>query len=431
MGAAVKRLAPRRVLSLALAATLAASVWGTAAAADDPLLPADREVAAVLSQSPAWRAASQSIAAEQEARRQALVGPHEWVGSMGAAQRRIRDASPGNTIEWEAGLERTLRRPGKRDAADRLGGSRVDLAQAMRSLAWREQARALLDRYGSWLREREAARVWAEQTALLQEQAEAVAKRQRLGDAARVEQVQVEAAMAQAQAQAVVAEGRARAAREALERQFPSLAFPQPALLPDPPASPAGDADWIDAQLAQAPELESARRELQVAEEQLRVEQLERRPDPTVGLRVGQARDANEHFVGVVFSIPFGGEYRAAAARAAGARAAAAALRRDEAERRAATDAGLRLRETQLAYGGWQRARLAQDKLEQAAQGLARGYQLGEGSLADVLAARRLANEQRLGAAGAAVDAWLARWRLMLEAGRLWVESAAAAQAGG
>ncbi|MCZ7558914.1 MAG: TolC family protein [Burkholderiaceae bacterium] len=295
----------------------------------------------------------------------------------------------------------------------------------------REQARALLERYGSWLREREAARVWAEQATLLQEQAEAVAKRQRLGDAARVEQVQVEAAVAQAQAQALVAEGRARAAREALERQFPALAFPQPALLPDPPASPAGDADWIDAQLAQAPELESARRELEVAEGQLRVEQLERRPDPTVGLRVGQARDANEHYVGVVFSIPFGGEYRAAAARAAASRAAAAALRRDEVERRAATEAGLRLRETQLAWGGWQRTRLAQDKLEQAAQGLARGYQLGEGSLADVLSAGRLANEQRLGAAGAAVDAWLARWRLMLEAGRLWEESAAAAQAGG
>src|SRR5690606_1497532 len=53
MGTAVKRLAPRRMLSLALATTLAASVWGTAAAADEPLLPADREVAAVLSQSPA------------------------------------------------------------------------------------------------------------------------------------------------------------------------------------------------------------------------------------------------------------------------------------------------------------------------------------------------------------------------------------------
>ncbi len=308
----MRRMAARCALALVLASAVAAHVRASAAAADEPLLPADREVTAVLSQSPAWRAASQLIGAEQETHRQALTGPHEWVGSVGVAQRQIRDASPVNTVEWETGLERTLRRPGKRDAADRLGGSRVELARAMRSLAWREQARALLDRYGSWLREREAARVWAEQVAVLEAQADAVAKRQRLGDAARIEQVQVEAAVAQAQAQAVVAEDRAQAAREALMRQFPALTFPQPAQLPDPPASPAGDAEWIDAQLAHAPELESARRELRVAEEQLRVEQLERRPDPTVGLRVGQARNANEHFVGVVFSIPFGGEYRAA-----------------------------------------------------------------------------------------------------------------------
>jgi outer membrane protein TolC len=408
--------------AVALAA-IGLAVAAAAQAGDEALLPADREVAAVLARTPAWRAARQSIETEREARRQGVVGPQEWIGSVNVAQRRIRDSALGNTLEWEAGLDRTLRRPGKRDAADRLGGSRVGLAQAMGSLAWREQARALLDRYGAWLREREAARVWREQIALLEAQADAVAKRQRLGDAARIERVQVEAALAQAQAQAVVADGRAQAAREALERQFPELAFPQPARLPDPPEVPADDAAWIDAQLAHAPELESARREWQVAEEQLRVEQLERRPDPTVGLRLGQARDANEQVVGVVLSIPFGGEYRAAAARAAASRAATAALRRDDAQRRAETEAGLRLREAQLAHGGWQRARTAQEKLEQAAQGLARGYQLGEGSLADLLAARRLANEQRLAASTSAVDAWVARWRLLLESGRLWTEA--------
>ena len=210
----MRRAAARRALVLALATAIAAHARASAAATDEPLLPPDREVAAVLSQSPAWRAASQSIGTEQETHRQALTGPHEWVGSVGVAQRQIRDASPDNTIEWEAGLERTLRRPGKRDAADRLGGSRVELARGMRSLPWRGQARALLARYGSGLRGREAARVWVEQVALLQAQADAVAKRQRLGDAARIEQVQVEAAVAQAQAQAVVAEGRAQAARE-------------------------------------------------------------------------------------------------------------------------------------------------------------------------------------------------------------------------
>lgn len=416
----MRRHRSRRIVTLA---AIGLAVVVTAHASDEALLPADREVAAVLARTPAWRAARQAIETEREARRQAVVGPQEWIGSVNVAQRRIRDSAQGNTLEWEAGLDRTLRRPGKRDAADRLGGSRVELAQAMGSLAWREQARALIERYGAWLREREAARVWREQVALLEAQAGAVAKRQRLGDAARIEQVQVDAALAQAQAQVVIAEGRAQAAREALGQQFPGLAFPQPPSLPGPPELPAHEGAWIDAQLAHAPELESARRALQVAEEQLRVEQLERRPDPTVGLRLGQARDASEQVVGVVLSIPFGGEYRAAAVRAAASRAATAALQRDDAQRRVETEARLRLREAQLAQGGWQRARVAQDKLEQAAQGLARGYQLGEGSLADLLAARRLANEQRLAASTSAVDAWVARWQLLLEAGRLWAEA--------
>ena len=67
--------------------------------------------------------------------------------------------------------------------------------------------------------------------------------------------------------------------------------------------------------------------------------------------------------------------------------------------------------------------RTPEDKLEQAAQGLARGYQLGEGSLADALVARRLANEQRLAASTSAVDAWVARWRLLLESRRVWAEA--------
>ena len=416
-----------------VAITLAAiglAVSMTARAGDEALLPPDREVAAVLSLSPAWRAARQSIDTEREARGQAIAGPQEWIGSVGVARRRIGDSSPGNTIEWEAGLDRTLRRAGKRDAADRLGGSRVGLAQAMGSLAWREQARALLERYAAWLRERESARAWDVQVALLQAHAGAVAKRQRAGDAARIEQVQVEAAVAQAQAQAVVAAGREQAAREALARQFPALAFPEPPSLPDPPEMPVEDAAWIDAQLAQAPELESARRELELAERQLDVDRLERRPDPTVGLRLGQARDANEAVIGVVLSIPFGGEYRAAGARAAASRVTAATLHRDGVQRRVATEAGLRLREAQVAHAGWLRARAAQDMLEQAARGMERGYQLGEGSLGDLLVARRLASEQRQATARAAVDAWVARWRLQLESGRLWVESGAPAQGG-
>lgn len=83
-------------------------------------------------------------------------------------------------------------------------------------------------------------------------------------------------------------------------------------------------------------------------------------------------------------------------------------------------EASQRLRDAQVAFAAWQRQADAARRLVQAADSLARGYQLGEGSLSDVLAARRLANEQQLTATASQVEVWLSRHRLQLEAGALW-----------
>jgi outer membrane protein TolC len=167
-----------------------------------------------------------------------------------------------------------------------------------------------------------------------------------------------------------------------------------------------------------------ARREAAAAQAQFGVDRAELRPDPTVGLRVGQARSGGERFIGFALSLPFGGEHRGAVADVAAARAAVAAQRLIDAERRAQLDATLRLREAQATRALWRDQAEAAQRLDQVAQGLQRAYQLGEGSLNDLVAARRLAIEQQLSAAGSAVDAWMARQRLALESGMLWQETA-------
>ena len=50
----------------------------------------------------------------------------------------------------------------------------------------------------------------------------------------------------------------------------------------------------------------------------------------------------------------------------------------------------------------------------------ARAYQLGEGSLNDLLTARRLANEAQLAARLSQLDALELRYRLLLDAHRIW-----------
>jgi len=418
----VKRGAsPARLAWLALGVLC---VWGPARADPaDALLPDATSVVAALAALPAIRAARSHIESERSVQRQYRIGPHEWTATATAARRDQSRPLPENTVEWELGLERAVRLPGKSEAYNRAGQRRAAQAQLALRKVWGEQARLLLERHATWLRERESEHLWRAQAALLRHYVEAVAKRQRLGDAARIEREQAEAAGAQAEAQLATSSGRALAALDALVRLFPGLALPPAAPLPVPEPLAGTEGEWIAAQLRHSPELAAALGETAVAQAQLGVDTAERQADPTVGLRVGRARSGAEQTVGLVLMVPFGGDYRAAGEAASRARAEAAAWQQADTQRRVEVEANLRLSEVKVAFAAWQRHADAAQRLVQAADSLARGYQLGEGSLADVLAARRLANEQQLTATASQVEVWLSRHRLQLEAGALWALS--------
>jgi cobalt-zinc-cadmium efflux system outer membrane protein len=383
-------------------------------------LPSQASVLQVLAQSPAYQAAVRTVEAEQSVQQQYRVGTQEWTASVNAAQRQQKSPTSERTSEWELGLDRGVRLPGKARAYEQAGQSRVDLAQATLRKVWREQGRLLLERHVAWLREREAAAVWARQVAVLEQQLTAVSRRHGLGDAARIEQQQAQAVLAQAQAQAQAATGRTLAAKASLDRQFPGLAWPDSA--PTAPlisVSEPGES-WVQAQIDHSPELEVASLEAATAQAQMQIDSAEARPDPTVGVRFGRARSGAETVVGMVLSMPIGGSYRAAGAQAAASRASAAALLQADVARRTDAEAAQRLQEAQTAQAVSSRQMQAAIRLSQVADAMARGYQLGEGSLSEVLNARRQANEQQLAASMALVEASQLLHRLALEAGTLW-----------
>ena len=72
------------------------------------------------------------------------------------------------------------------------------------------------------------------------------------------------------------------------------------------------------------------------------------------------------------------------------------------------------------ALAAWQASLAAARQLGQAADMSTRAYALGEGNLGEMLASRRLANEAQLAARVAQLDAFELRYRLLLEANRLW-----------
>jgi len=414
-------------------ATLAADAASTAGST----LPDSAAVQRQLASSAALRGAQHGVAAEQAGRRQLQAGAQEWTAGLSTAQRQLGNgAVPARGNEWELSAQRPWRLPGKAGLADALGAARVDAAQADVARRWREQARALLDQQLAWLQARETATVWQAQLQLLSRQAQAVARRTQLGDAARIDQLQADAALALARAQAEQALSRTQAERQAMADRFGGL---QPVDVPlaAPPAAPlpaarlaaalpAASLPDPDALLQASPEWRLAQLEARSAAALARADEAERRPDPSVGWRIGTGPNPGERVVGLSISLPLGGDHRAAGAQASEARRAAAEAAAGALRVRLLADATqLRLtQQRQLAH--WQRQAEAADALGRAAQASARAYALGEGTLAEVLQAQRQANEQQLAAALAAVDAWAAVWRVALESGLLW-----AAPAGG
>lgn len=144
-------------------------------------------------------------------------------------------------------------------------------------------------------------------------------------------------------------------------------------------------------------------------------------PDPTIGLHVSRERAGEDQIFGAYISIPLPGGARRASSDAALAHADVAGRREAFTTQKITAESAMLYQSANAAFSTWQASRSAAERLGQAADMTARAYQLGEGSLNDLLAARRLANEAQLAARLIQLEALELRYRLQLDAHRLWV----------
>lgn len=391
-------------------------------AAGDGVLPADALVARVLREAPGVQAAGNLLRAEEANRQRLESGPYEWSLRIGGQQRRAYPASGPDTRynEWNAAVERPLRLPGKGAVDAEIGAAGVAVATTALGDALHEHSRLLLADWCAVLRDSLAAGQWRAQRALLAQQAQAVKRRVQLGDAARVEAVQADAALAQAEAALAQAEAREQVARENLRRHFPGLPEPDAARLPDPRPPVGSENDWVGAIVEHNHELAVAGGETRRARGLAERASRDRLPDPTLGVQVSRERDGEEKVLGAYLSIPLPGGARRAGDEAAAAQALAALDRENAVRRRVAAEAAALFRNAAGSAGAWQAAARAAGQLEEAAAMSERAYRFGEGSLNELLLARRQANEARLVAGQLQVDALESGFRLQLDAHRLW-----------
>jgi outer membrane protein TolC len=392
----------------------------TAVAGEFPL-PADLPPAAAVEQAlaihPQVRGAQSELRGAEAERARLKAGDHEYSLRL-ATQRRSISGGPEH-MEWSAGLERGLRLGGKADLDARIGEQGVLEAGERVGDARHEAARQLL---GLWYGARQAgleARLWRQQTALLEDQKRIVDTRVKRGDAARLETLQAEAALAQAQSQAVVAEAREKTALTELKARFPEL--PSPDEIEAVPAPPEGNAAvWLEHTLEHNHELLAARRALDKARLLTRRAEAERTPDPTLGLHLASEQGGNDRIIGVSLALPLPGEGRRAQAEMRQAQAETLAEREAAVRRRLAAEAGANWQRAAAGVESWRRLEEAAQAVGRHADLARRAHALGELGLSETLIARRAALEARLAAGQARLAANEAIARLLLDAHRLW-----------
>jgi len=385
-------------------------------------LPDPKAAEAALWASPSVAQARGDYAAQALRSQSLQQGRDEWKLDAEVDQRRIQTTPSDNFAEWGLALSRPIRMPARAEADRALAGALNAHAEASLGEALHESGRQLLTLWFDWLNLASQSNQWQAQRQLAEQQLATVNARIRLGEAPRTERVNAEAALAQIRLQQLQSATRLQQARSRLLTQFPTLPLTAATTLP-PPTQPGfqGSADhYVDAVLEHNHELFRARRQADVLQAEARKLAQHRSIDPTVGMFYRNEMGGNEHVLGLGIGLTLPGGARRTDQEAAEQLATTAQDAAIQLEQRLRQEARADFETAVAQVENWQQADRAAQALTEAARLAARAYELGEGSLDQVLVNRRLALEGQLMAQQAQLDALAANARLKLDSHQLW-----------
>ncbi len=401
-------------------ATLIVAFAATSARAQDVRwLPPDAVVRDVIERHPAIVAALARRDASRLRADAIQAAPYETTIRSYARERSVREVHE-RYRESEVTLERPLRFADKRDADRALAQSSRDEAEIAYADARHELSRALLRAWFELLAAR--AELVAATTASEQARAfaDSVTARLRRGDASQLEDDLARADLQRQRAAVDLARAGYDTALALFSARFPGVPVDEAAIDAPLPLADGERGELRRRYVEESHERRLAQAEAERAGATARRAQLDRRPDPTVGVFLGVDRGGMERIAGVSVSVPIPGAYRSLSAEASRLDTEAVRARADEIAQRVGG-------EFDALWAGAFSRRSAASAMREAArtqgQGLSRverGYALGELGIADVLAARRAYREAVLVAQRAQLDAAETMLRLELDLHRLW-----------
>lgn len=343
--------------------------------------------------------------------------PYEWTARAAGQQRRLQIGPQYN--EWNVGVERTVRLPGKAAADRDLGKATVEESQARHGEALHEAARELMTRWVDWLAAERARELATRNLRLVQDSFGAVEKRFRAGDASKLDLGIARAELAEQRRMENEAATQASSAWAHFSTRFPGVTRPIPEL-PLPIPLIEDSAFWRDRILEESDELKVLQMRMRKAQAQAERARADKTPDPTLGVYTASEIGGRERFSGVTISIPIPGGLRDS--RHARAVAAIEVSRREIEARKRQLEANIAsaVATARGTYDSLQIAKEGAAAMQENAHLMQRAYALGEAELQSLLQTRR----QAIAAANAALQAQVAALKvyygLLVDAHLIW-----------
>jgi len=364
-----------------------------------------------------------------ESRRDATLARAEGTRA-GTAETVIRAIGQGRSVrepseryaEGQIAVERPLRLWGKAQA----DGTLADLAAEAGNLtvkdARHETSRQILSLWIAVIRASQARLAAEDNARAAADLSTMTARRVQVGDAARLDAELAAAELARARAAVATADAAEAASLADLRARFPMVGWPaqEPVriVLPPPPQEPAEQ--LRDTYVQDSHEYRLAMADEAHAQQQAKRADLDRKPDPTVGMFFTVERGGAERILGVSVSMPLGSAYRRSNAVAAAADAETAARRRLGLERKLGAEFDVLYRNLSgkraTAVAQTEAAALQRTVSERAT----RAYRAGESGLPELIAVRRSLADALLAERLASVDVLESDSRLKLDLHRMW-----------
>lgn len=373
----------------------------------------------VMAEDPGVLRAGAMVKSAQAEARGREAGPHEFTlhGEFNTRTSHL----DGTLNEWNAGVSRGIRLPGKYEADSKIGEYGIAVAENSFGDARHQAATLLKTLWLAWVTAESEARLADDEVASYERQAKAAERGRQLGQTAILGVEQVTASLAQARAQAAMAAQAKLDARMTLQRSFPGLVLPPaPPAMPDPEAPPGDWSEWRAAVLDDNHEIKMARSE---ADRQAWLAQrasLDKFADPTLDLRTFQERGGHETGFGIGFIMPIGGALRSAAADRAAAEASAASVAAHKALRDVEIVADRDVIQARQGLEAWRQSQLAATSSRQMLARMQRAYELGDQGVTELLIAQRQDFDVRRAELRARAGAHGAILQLMIDAHRIW-----------